>query len=135
MTVAQSFPRAYSPPLKTGFSRWSFSVFATCPFGRYPQSTIPGLPRYPRYNGVMRSKLMLLGFVVLLRASGCDKHPLTDYRPLDQAGMWSSNVEQLKALKTADVEVAQLVKLKKTGISDDPSVTLITTAPPPHHHI
>ncbi len=74
---------------------------------------------------------MLLGFVVLLRASGCDKHPLTDYRPLDQAGMWSSNVEQLKALNTADVEVAQLVKLKQAGISDDACVTLISGA---HQH-
>ena len=79
----------------------------------------------------MRSKLMLLGFVVLLRTSGCDKHPLTDYRPLDQAGMWSSNVEQLKTLNTADVEVAQLVRLKQAGISDDACVTLIGGA---HQH-
>ncbi len=63
----------------------------------------------------MRYKLMLLGVFVLFRVSGCDKHLLTDYRPLDQAGMWSSNVEQLKALNTSDVEVAQLVKLKQAG--------------------
>jgi hypothetical protein len=71
---------------------------------------------------------MLLGLVFLLRTSGCDKHPLTDYRPLDQAGMWSSSAEQLKKLNTSDDEVAQLVRLKQAGVSDDACVTLITDA-------
>ena len=74
---------------------------------------------------------MLLGLVVLFRTSGCDKHPLTDYRPLDQAGMWSSNVEDLKKLNTSDDEVRQLVKLKQAGITDDTCVTLIADA---HQH-
>jgi hypothetical protein len=82
----------------------------------------------------MRSKLMLLGVFVLFRISGCDKHPLTDYRPLDQAGMFSSNVEQLKTLNTSDMEVVQLVKLKQAGISDDSCVTLITDARD-HHRL
>ena len=76
----------------------------------------------------MRYKLMLLGVFMLLRMSGCHQHPLTDYRPLDQVGMWSSNVEQLKTLNTSDMEVAQLVKLKQAGIRDDACVTLITQA-------
>ncbi len=79
----------------------------------------------------MRYKLFLLGVVVLFRTSGCDQHLFTDYRPLDQAGMWSSSVEQLKTLNTSDAEVAQLVKLKQAGISDDTCVTLITGA---HQH-
>jgi hypothetical protein len=79
----------------------------------------------------MRFKFMLLGLVVLLRTSGCDKHPLTDYRPLDQAGMWSSNVEDLKKLNTSDNEVAQLVKLKQAGVTDDTCVTIIADA---HQH-
>ncbi len=74
---------------------------------------------------------MLLGLVFLLRTSGCDKHPLTDYRPLDQAGMWSSSAEQLKMLNTSDDEVAHLVKLKQAGITDDGCVTLVTDA---HQH-
>ena len=76
----------------------------------------------------MRYKLILLGAFFLFRVSGCEKHILTDYRPLDQAGMWSSNVEQLKKLNTSDMEVAQLVQLKQAGISDDTCVTLITDA-------
>jgi hypothetical protein len=82
----------------------------------------------------MRPKLMLLGVFVLFRISGCDRHPLTDYRPLDQAGMFSSNVEQLKTLNTSDVEVVQLVKLKQAGISDDSCVVLITDARD-HHRL
>ena len=42
--------------------------------------------------------------------------------------MWSSNVEQLKTLNTSDMEVAQLVKLKQSGISDEACVTLIADA-------
>jgi hypothetical protein len=78
----------------------------------------------------MRYKLMLLG-VCLLYASGCKQHPLTDYRPLDQAGMWSSNVEQLKTLNPSDAEVLQLVKMKQAGLSDDTCVALISGA---HQH-
>jgi hypothetical protein len=76
----------------------------------------------------MRSKLVLLGVFVLFRMSGCHQHPLTDYRPLDQAGMWSSSVEQLKTLNTSDQEVAQLVRLKQAGIGDDTCVTLVSEA-------
>jgi hypothetical protein len=94
-------------------------------------NTLSSLAPCPRYNGIMRYKLMLLGVFVLFRVGGCDKHPLTDYRPLDQAGMWSSSVEQLKTLNTADVEVAQLVKLKQAGITDDTCITLVSDA---HEH-
>ena len=79
----------------------------------------------------MRYKLLLLGVFVLLRTSGCEKHLLTDYRPLDQAGMWSSSVEQLKTLNTSDAEVLQLVRMKQGGLSDDTCVALITGA---HQH-
>lgn len=62
---------------------------------------------------------------------GCDQHPFTDYRPLDQSGMWSSSVEELKKLNTSDTEVTQLTKMKQAGISDDTCVTAIGDA---HHH-
>jgi hypothetical protein len=76
----------------------------------------------------MRYKLLLLGVFVLLRVGGCEKHPLTDYRPLDLAGMWSSNVEELKKLNTSDPEVAQLVRMKQAGLGDDTCVALISQA-------
>ena len=75
----------------------------------------------------MQYRVALLGVFVLF-GSGCGTHPLTDYRPLDKAGMWSSNVEDLKKLNTSDAEVAQLVKVKQAGLSDDGCVTLVSEA-------
>jgi hypothetical protein len=72
--------------------------------------------------------------VLLLSASllGCKSHPLTDYRPLDQAGMWSSSIQDLKKLNVSDSEVAQLVSLKKAGVSDEMCVSLVQAA---HDHL
>src|SRR5713101_1649308 len=74
----------------------------------------------------MKSRALLLGVFILL--AGCKKHILTDYRPLDHAGMWSRGLEQLKALNTSDFEVAQLVKVKQARLSDDTCVALVAAA-------
>lgn len=76
----------------------------------------------------MKFRALLPGASVLLFAIGCHQHPLTDYRPLDQAGMWSSGLEDLKKLNTSDSEVAQLVKVKQTRLSDDACVALVAAA-------
>jgi hypothetical protein len=75
----------------------------------------------------MTYRALLLGVCVLF-AVGCHQHLLTDYRPLDQAGMWSSGLEQLKTLNTSDFEVAQLVKAKQARLSDDACVALVAAA-------
>src|ERR1700731_3289732 len=75
----------------------------------------------------MKSHALLLG-VCALFAVGCKQHLLTDYRPLDQSGMWSSGLEQLKALNASDSEVAQLVKGKRARLSDDACVALVAAA-------
>jgi hypothetical protein len=75
----------------------------------------------------MRYQRLLLGVCVLV-AAGCHQHPLTDYRPLDQAGMFSSDIEQLKGLNVSDQEIAQVVKMKHAGLSDDTCVELVSTA-------
>src|SRR5258708_160445 len=75
----------------------------------------------------MKSRALLLGACVLFVA-GCHQHLLTDYRPLDQSGMWSSGLEQLKKLNTSDFEVAQLVKVKQARVSDDTCVALVAAA-------
>jgi hypothetical protein len=79
----------------------------------------------------MKLSALLLGVCVL--ASGCHSHPLTDYRPLDQAGMWSSGLEQLKTLNASDSEVAQLVKAKQAQLSDDTCVALVAAAHEKNH--
>src|SRR5262245_31660143 len=63
--------------------------------------------------------------------SGCKSHPLTDYRPLDKAGMWSSSMQDLKQLNVNDAEVAQLVSLKNAGVNDEMCVSLVQAA---HDH-
>ena len=63
--------------------------------------------------------------------AGCKSHPLTDYRPLDQAGMWSSSMQDLKKLNVSDAEIVQLVSLKNAGVGDDMCVALVQAA---HDH-
>jgi hypothetical protein len=75
----------------------------------------------------MKYRALLLGVFVLFSV-GCKQHLLTDYRPLDQSGMWSGGLEQLKALNTSDSEVAQLVKVKQARLSDDACVALVAAA-------
>src|SRR6266566_3987196 len=57
----------------------------------------------------------ILGAALFSQFFGCDQHLFTDYRPLDQLGMWSSSVEEL-------------TKIKKAGISDDACVKVIADA-------
>jgi hypothetical protein len=75
----------------------------------------------------MKSTHLILS-ISLLVVGGCHQHPLTDYRPLDKAGMGSGTIEQLKPLNISDPEIQQLVKLKHAGVSDDTCVVLISTA-------
>lgn len=64
----------------------------------------------------------------MLALGGCHSHPLTDFRPLDQAGMWSDAIENLKKLNVSDQEVAAVVKVKQTGLEDDSCVELVNEA-------
>jgi hypothetical protein len=74
-------------------------------------------------------KLLLAVFLVYgFCAAGCGQHPMTDYRSLDKSGMGSSSFEELKTLNTSDAEVAQLVHLKQSGITDDTCIALVRAA-------
>ncbi|HKT47897.1 MAG TPA: hypothetical protein VJP87_10275 [Candidatus Acidoferrales bacterium] len=79
----------------------------------------------------MRHTSILIALTAAAAITGCRQHPLTDYRPLDQAGMWSDDVEQLKTLNVSDSEVSQLVRLKQAGIGDETCVSLVNLA---HQH-
>lgn len=85
--------------------------------------TISILPESLKKVAVLPACVLLLGLL-----SGCKSHPLTDYRPLDKAGMGSSHLEELKDLNTSDPEVAQVVKLKEARIPDDTCVALVSAA-------
>jgi hypothetical protein len=79
----------------------------------------------------MRKPLLLCWLLLLPVLAGCKSHPLTDYRALDKAGMWSSGLEELKKLNVSDAEVGQLVLMKNAGVSDDMCVALVSAA---HEH-
>jgi hypothetical protein len=83
------------------------------------------------YNGDMRKSLLILGVSILL--FGCQKHVQTDYSSLDQSGMWSSTLDEVKALKPSDAEIAQLTKLKHAGASDDLCLSLLKAARSHNH--
>ncbi len=67
--------------------------------------------------------------VVVLAAivfPGC-KHG-ADARPLDQAGIGVSSIQELRELNINDSEVTELVKVKKAGVSDPSCVELVRMA-------
>ena len=69
--------------------------------------------------------LVSIGFLIF---GGCDTRPKTAYASLDQAGMWSSSLDDLKRLKPSDQEIAQLTKLKQARASDDLCLALLKIA-------
>ena len=75
----------------------------------------------------MRRSLTLI-FICLLALAGCRKQAQTDYSALDQSGMWSSSLDELKKYKVSDAEIAQLTKLKQSGASDDLCLSLLKAA-------
>jgi hypothetical protein len=80
----------------------------------------------------MRQSLKLL-CVCLLALAGCQKNTQTDYSSLDQSGMWSSSLAELKKYKVSDAEIAQLTKLKQASASDEFCLSLLKAARAHHH--
>jgi hypothetical protein len=80
----------------------------------------------------MRQPVKLLCLCLLLTA-GCQKHAQTDYSGLDQSGMWSSSLDELKKYNVNAAEIAQLTELKQAGASDDLCVALLKAARDHHH--
>jgi hypothetical protein len=80
----------------------------------------------------MRTSPLLLGVCALVLV-GCKKPPTTDYSALDQSGMWSSTLDEVKALKPSASEISQLAKLKNAGATDDVCLALMKAARAHHH--
>ena len=80
----------------------------------------------------MRKSLLfvtLLGFAL----AGCKAKPKIDYTALDQSGMWTSNLAQIKKMNVSAAEVAELTKLKRAGASD-PLCLSVLKAARDHNH-
>jgi len=67
----------------------------------------------------------LLAVCALAALAGCQKQAKLDYTSLDQSGMWSSSLGELKGLKPSSLEITQLTKLKQAGASDDLCLALL----------
>ena len=116
LSIASNSLRFPQPVLKSGIDTGT------------PHFPLPGSP----YNEFMQRSLSLLG-VCLLFLGGCKKQPQMDYSALDQSGMWTSNVDQLKSENVTPAEVSQLAKLKQAGASDDLCIALFKAARDQHH--
>jgi len=80
-------------------------------------------------SGIRRGvPLALLLAVLALALPGCKSLKPTDTRPLDQAGMWYRSIEELRQLKITDAEVAELVKARDAGTSDQSCIQLVQIA-------
>ena len=81
----------------------------------------------------MRKSHLLLPLFALLLPVGCKKQPETDYSSLDQSGMFSTSLSQVKQRKPSNAEIAQLAALKQAGASDDFCLALLQAARDHHH--
>lgn len=76
-----------------------------------------------------RARALVSAFVLtLLCIAGCHRVMPTNTIPLDQSGLSFSAIQSLKSLNINDAEVAEIVKAKQGGLSDDGCVALVRLA-------
>jgi hypothetical protein len=80
----------------------------------------------------MRKTLLLLSLFLLL-PSGCKNQPEIDYSSLDQAGMFSTTLNEIKKIKVSNAEIQQLAALKRAGAGDDFCLALLKAARSHNH--
>ena len=73
-----------------------------------------------------KPRLMLgLSLVLLLPLAACKRVEQTNTQPLDEAGMWSNSVSELRTLNVSNAEIGELTKARQGGLSDPSCVELI----------
>ena len=63
--------------------------------------------------------------MILLACAGCKHVRYIDIKPLDQAGMDYSAIQEMKALSPSDAEIAEVAKAKMGGLSDHSCIELL----------
>jgi len=96
------------------------------------QSTAQLWPSCYAYTGIMRKSLILISLLGFALA-GCKAKPKIDYTALDQSGMWTTNLAQVKKMNVSGGEVAELTKLKRAGASDALCLSLLKAARDHNH--
>jgi hypothetical protein len=90
------------------------------------------MPSCYAYTGIMRKSLLPITLLVFGLA-GCKTQPKIDYTALDQSGMWSTNLAQIKKMNVSGAEVGELTKLKRAGASDALCLSLLKAARDHNH--
>jgi hypothetical protein len=89
-----------------------------------------GMPS-PLQLWVLAKRRLLLGLslISLLPLAAC-KHAEqpTNTQALDEAGMWSNSVSELRTLNVSNAEISELTKARQGGLSDPSCVELIQLA-------
>src|SRR5271156_6096672 len=68
-----------------------------------------------------------------LLAAGWQQAPRVNSLPLEQSGLSSSTIDQLKKLHNSDSEIPEILKIKNLGLSDDTCIALVNDARAHHH--
>ena len=67
-------------------------------------------------------------FALLLPLAACKRVEQTNTQPLDEAGMWSNSVTELRTLNVSNAEIGELTKARQGGLSDPSCIELIKLA-------
>ncbi len=67
-------------------------------------------------------------FALLLPLAACKRVEQTNSQPLDEAGMWSNSVSELRTLNVSNAEIGELTKARQGGLSDPSCIELIKLA-------
>jgi hypothetical protein len=63
-----------------------------------------------------------------LPLAACKRADQTNTQALDDAGMWSNSVSELRSLNVSNIEISELAKARQAGLSDPSCVELIRLA-------
>jgi hypothetical protein len=63
-----------------------------------------------------------------LPLAACKRAEQTNTQALDDAGMWSNSVSELRSLNVSNIEISELAKARQAGLSDPSCVELIRLA-------
>jgi hypothetical protein len=76
-----------------------------------------------------RRHLLGLSLILLLPLTACQRAgQQTKTQSLDEAGMWSNSVSELRTLNVSNAEISELTKARQGGLSDPSCVELIRLA-------
>ena len=93
-------------------------------------ATMGGMPS-PLQLWVLAKRRLFLGLslILLFSLAACKRgEQQTNSQALDEAGMWSNSVSELRILNVSNAEIGELTKARQGGLSDPACVELLKLA-------